>query len=80
MNSSESMALTNSMNESERLARGIESSELVFPDWSGMDNSSARITPAAALRLCEQYPRLLAKFRKDKPEPRLKESLPEFVL
>jgi hypothetical protein len=54
--------------------------ELEFPDWSGMEDSSARITPAAAFRLCELYPQLLVDLRKGQPEPRVRESLPEFVL
>jgi hypothetical protein len=28
---------------------------LEFPDWSGMDDSTSRITPEAALQLCEDY-------------------------
>jgi hypothetical protein len=68
------------MKESEELARPTESLDLDLPDWSGMDDSSARITPEAAFRLCELYPRLVACARKDNPEPRPKESLPEFVL
>ncbi len=68
------------MKKSEELAQPAESLELDLPDWSGMDDSSARITPEAAFRLCELYPQLLAHARKGKPEPRPKESLPEFVL
>ncbi len=30
--------------------------ELEFPDWNGMDDSPARVTPEAAFRLCESYP------------------------
>ena len=45
-----------------------------------MDDSSNRITPEAAFRLCELYPQLLADARKGNPEPRFRESLPEFVL
>ncbi len=70
------------MKESEEPAQPVESLDLDLdlPDWSGMDDSSARITPEAAFRLCELYPQLLAHARKGKPEPRPKESLPEFVL
>jgi hypothetical protein len=68
------------MKELEGPARPTESLELDFPDWSGMDDSSARITPEAAFRLCELYPQLLTNARKGNPEPRFKESLPEFVL
>lgn len=70
----------NSMKKLEKLARAAESMDLDFPDWSGMDDSSARITPETAFRLCEMYPQLLADARKGRPEPRPKECLPEFVL
>jgi hypothetical protein len=70
----------NSMKKLEELAPPAESLELDFPDWSGMDDSSARISPEAAFRLCELYPQLLANVRKDNPEPTIKESIPEFVL
>ncbi len=68
------------MKESEGLARPAESIELDFPDWSGMDDSSARITPEAAFRLCELYPQLLANARKGNSETSFEDSLPEFVL
>ncbi len=68
------------MRELEEPARPAETLELDFPDWSGMDDSSARITSEAAFRLCELYPQLLANARKGDPEPRPKECLPEFVL
>ncbi len=68
------------MRKLEAPALPADSLDLDFPDWSGMDDSSARITPEAAFRLCELYPQLLAKARKGKPDPRPKESLPEFVL
>lgn len=68
------------MRELEGPARPAESLELDLPDWSGMDDSSARITPEAAFRLCELYPQLLANARKGNPEPRPRVSLPEFVL
>jgi hypothetical protein len=29
---------------------------LEFPDWSGMDDSSNRVSVEAAFQLCEQYP------------------------
>jgi hypothetical protein len=70
----------NCMKKSEEPAGRPESLELDFPDWSGMDDSSARITAEAAFRLCELYPQMLADARKGNPEPRPKESLPEFVL
>ena len=68
------------MRELEGPARPAESLELDFPDWSGMDDSCARITPEAAFRLCELYPQLLANARKGNLEPRYSECIPEFVL
>jgi hypothetical protein len=54
--------------------------ELEFPDWSGMDDSSARVTQDAAFQLCEQYrswyPESAAKWRRQEPE----KCLVEFVL
>jgi hypothetical protein len=32
-----------------------EPDDLEFPDWSGMDTTSARISVDAAFRFCEQY-------------------------
>ena len=43
------------MKKSDESAVKVESGELKFPDWSGMDDSSARVSPDAALQLCEQY-------------------------
>jgi hypothetical protein len=54
--------------------------DLEFPDWTGMDDSSVRITPEAAFQLCELYPQLLAHSRRGKHEPIIRESIPEFVL
>ena len=55
------------MKESDEPAQPAESMELAFPDWSGMEDSSARITPEAAFSLCELYPQPLANARKGKP-------------
>jgi len=62
----------NFMKESEGAARQAGSTDLHFPDWSGMDDSSARITPEAAFRLCEPYPQLLADFCRGDAETRVK--------
>jgi hypothetical protein len=57
-----------------------ETGDLEFPDWSGMDDSSARLTPDAAYQLCEQYrawfPELTEKWRSQRTE----KCLVEFVL
>jgi hypothetical protein len=54
--------------------------ELEFPDWSGMDDSSARVGLDAAFQLCEQYrawfPELAAKWKPQESE----KCLVEFVL
>ena len=54
--------------------------ELEFPDWSGMDDSTARIRPDAAFQLCEQYcawsPELVDKWQSQRPP----KCLVEFVL
>ena len=57
-----------------------DAADLEFPDWSGMDDSSARVNPDAAFVLCEKYrswyPELAEKWRLQKPE----KCLVEFVL
>jgi len=68
------------MKKSEGPAAGTNSGDLEFPDWSGMDDSSERITAEAAFRLCEQYPALFfeqaAKWRDQAAE----KCIVEFVL
>ena len=68
------------MTKSDDSARKAEAEELVFPDWSGMDDSSARVGPDDAFRLSEQYgswfPELAQKWRSQRPE----KCLAEFVL
>ena len=49
------------MKKSEEPAAASSHRDLELPDWSGMDDSSPRITPEAAFRLCEQYPLLFGK-------------------
>ena len=74
------MEPTNSTKKSEEPLVQKDSNDLEFPDWSGMDDSSARISAEAAFRLCEQYPALFfeqaAKLRDQAPE----KCLVEFVL
>ena len=68
------------MRKSDGSAAKAESRELEFPDWSGMDDSSARVSPEAAFQLCEQYgplfPEWAEKWRSQRPE----KCLAEFVL
>ena len=68
------------MKKCEDSAKKAESAGLEFPDWSGMDDSSARVDPDAAFELCERYrlwyPELAEKWRSQRPE----KCLAEFVL
>ena len=54
--------------------------DLELPDWSGMDDSSVRISPEAAFQLCEQYPLLLRKNRAHVLDNRSEPCMVEFVL
>jgi hypothetical protein len=49
------------MKKSHEPAARADPGELEFPDWSGMDDSSARVGPDAAFLLCEQYPAWFAE-------------------
>ena len=66
--------------KSDESAASVEPEELEFPDWSGMDDSSARVCPDAAFLLCKQYPvwfaEAAARWRKQRPE----KCLVEFTL
>ncbi len=57
-----------------------ENIELDLPDWSAMDDSSARVTADAAFQLCERYqawfPDLAGRTQQDRDE----KCLVEFVL
>jgi hypothetical protein len=68
------------MKECDASAGKAEPVELAFPDWSGMDDSPARITSDAAFELCEQYrswfPEWAEKWEAQRPE----KCLAEFVL
>jgi len=74
------MAPKNSMKKSEEPAGATSNLDLEFPDWSGMDDSSAQITPEAAFRLCEQYPLLISKPGSKGPHDRPEKCMVEFVL
>ena len=68
------------MKKCEGSANKAEAVELEFPDWSGMDDSSARVNPDAAFQLCEEYrswfPDLAEAWQSQRPE----KCLAEFVL
>ncbi len=68
------------MKKSEEPAGAMSSLDLEFPDWSGMDDSSARITSEAAFRLCEHYPLLSAKAGPKGLNSRPEKCIVEFVL
>ena len=69
------------MKKSEELAReSSDSLDLDFPDWSGMDDSPARITPEAAFRLCQNYPRLISTAHSSGRAARPEKCIVEFVL
>ena len=53
---------------------------LEFPDWSGMDDSTNRISSEAALRLNEQYQPLFRELAKKGTLQRPEKCLVEFVL
>jgi len=43
------------MRKPKEFAGKTDLSNLEFPDWSGMDDLSPRLTPDEAFRLCEQH-------------------------
>ena len=53
---------------------------LEFPGWSGMDDSTNRISLEAALRLCEEYKPWLQEFARNSAYQRPEKCLVEFVL
>ena len=53
---------------------------LEFPDWSGMDDTTRRISPDAAFQLCEQYPALFPEEMKRCRSQRPEKCLVEFML
>ena len=73
------MAPKNSTKKSGAPVGATKCPELELPDWSEMDDASARITPEAAFRLCEQYPLLISKTRAAGQTPSEK-CIVEFVL
>lgn len=68
------------MKKSAEPASKTDLNDLELPDWSGMDESSTRISKEAALRLCEAYPQLAASAFGSKPMERPQPCPVEFVL
>jgi hypothetical protein len=54
--------------------------QLDLPDWSGMDESTARISSDAAFQLCHQYFRWFPDLAKQSQSTRPEKCLVEFVL
>ena len=54
--------------------------ELDLPDWSGMDDTSTRVTPEAAFRLCENYPALASGRGQEMGDDTQERVVVEFVL
>ena len=69
-----------SMRKSAEPAPKTDPKDLELPDWSGMDESSTRISPEAALLLCEIYPQLAASALGGRPVERSQPCPVEFVL
>lgn len=68
------------MKKSDESAARPECDDLEFPDWSGMDDRAARISPDAAFQLCEQYPAWFAEVAAKWQDQRPEKCLIEFVL
>ena len=68
------------MKKSAEPAGATNNLDLEFPDWSGMDDSSVRITPEAAFRLCEHYPLLISRAGAKAPNDRPEKCVVEFLL
>jgi len=58
----------------------LDTSDLEFPDWTGMNDSTQRISPDAAFQLCEQYPRWFPEQVKRWLAHRPEKCLVEFTL
>jgi hypothetical protein len=43
------------MKKSNASAARTNTADLEFPDWSGMDDSTKRVSVETAFRLCEEY-------------------------
>ncbi len=70
----------NFMKKSKKPAREPAAVELEFPDWSGMDDSTARISPETAFEYCERYAQLFPELVRKVREGRPAKCLVEFVL
>ena len=80
VNSSKDMEPRNSIKRLKTPAAPADNLDLELPDWSGMDDTSVRITPEAAFRLCEHYPLLARQARPASQNDRPPKCTVEFVL
>ena len=62
---SKNTVMKNSMKRSETPVARPEATTLDLPDWSGMDGSPDRVSPATAFRLSEEYRQWLPKGNAD---------------
>jgi hypothetical protein len=68
------------MSSHDSLGSGSGPEMLEFPSWSGMDDSTNRISPEAALRLCEEYKPWLQEFAGNSAYQRPEKCRVDFVL
>jgi hypothetical protein len=68
------------MKKSDEPAPKLDLLDLEFPDWSGMDDSTARVTTEMAFRYCEQYPRWFPELTRRARAQRPPKCEVEFVL
>ena len=68
------------MKNSNDSAPKIELAVLEFPDWSGMDDSSSRVTADAAFQFCEQYRAMFPGLAEKWQAQRSEKSPVEFLL
>ena len=68
------------MRKSKRPAVKPDSLDIEFPDWSGMDSASTRLSVRAAFELCEQYSKWFPQASRQRLERRDEKCLVEFVL
>ncbi len=74
------MVTKNYMKKSDEHALDSGAGDLELPDWSGMDDSTARVTVEAAFAYCEQYPQWFPEWTRQARAQRPPKCLVEFVL
>lgn len=56
------------MKKSDEPPKTSDSIELEFPDWSGMDDTTSRLSVETAFRLCEEYAQRYPAFRRQRDD------------